>query len=106
MMVDLLTVGSLNSGVLKSVGHIAHTFTKDEGILRIFVKNRPVNLVCPGKFHHHAKKYVFGVLESGNDFDLFLGHLRDNFDLDRTLHAPSQKLKLEWVYGYRGKDAR
>merc|ERR1719342_1258702 len=66
--------------------HVSHVskspqFSEDEGILRIFVKNRPVNLVCPG-------------------------HLRDNFDLDRTLHAPSQKLKLEWVYGYRGKDAR
>ena len=56
-------------------------YSEEEGILRIFIRNRAVSLLCPG-------------VE------------REEYNPDKTIPAPSQKLKLEWVYGYRGRDAR
>jgi microtubule-associated protein-like 1/2 len=32
--------------------------------------------------------------------------LIDHYSLSKVSPAPQQKLKLEWVYGYRGRDAR
>lgn len=32
--------------------------------------------------------------------------MRDHFELARVQPAPARKLKLDWVYGYRGKDCR
>lgn len=32
--------------------------------------------------------------------------IRDSFDIMKVQPAPSKKLKLGWVYGYRGKDCR
>lgn len=32
--------------------------------------------------------------------------LSDNFKLTKVNTAPQQRLKLDWVYGYRGKDCR
>lgn len=32
--------------------------------------------------------------------------VRDTFDIMKVQPAPSKKLKLGWVYGYRGKDCR
>ena len=29
-----------------------------------------------------------------------------NFDKESVIKAPKEQLKLEWVYGYRGKDCR
>ena len=56
-------------------------FSEEEGVLRIFIRNRPVSLLCPGRE-------------------------RESFSLDQSLPAPQQRLRLEWVYGYRGRDAR
>lgn len=32
--------------------------------------------------------------------------IRDSFDISKVQPAPAKKLKLDWVYGYRGKDCR
>lgn len=32
--------------------------------------------------------------------------LADNYEITKVTTAPSQKLKLDWVYGYRGRDCR
>lgn len=32
--------------------------------------------------------------------------IKDTFDISKVQPAPSKKLKLDWVYGYRGKDCR
>lgn len=32
--------------------------------------------------------------------------VRDSYEIDRVQPAPVKKLKLDWVYGYRGKDCR
>lgn len=32
--------------------------------------------------------------------------MRDAYELGRVQPAPGKKLKLDWVYGYRGKDCR
>ncbi len=43
----------------------------------------------------------------GRPVQLFaLSHLIDHYSLSKVSPAPQQKLKLEWVYGYRGRDAR
>ena len=30
----------------------------------------------------------------------------DSYDITKVTTAPAQKLKLDWVYGYRGRDCR
>ena len=47
----------------------------------MFIRGRPVQLLAPG-------------------------HLRESYDLSKVSPAPSVRPKLEWVYGYRGRDAR
>lgn len=32
--------------------------------------------------------------------------LTENYDVTKVATAPSQKLRLDWVYGYRGRDCR
>lgn len=32
--------------------------------------------------------------------------MAENYDIMKVATAPSQKLKLDWVYGYRGRDCR
>lgn len=32
--------------------------------------------------------------------------IKDTYDISKVQPAPSKKLKLDWVYGYRGKDCR
>jgi len=57
------------------------TWSQEEGILRLHLRGRPVNLVCPTP-----------QLET--------------YSMARVSPAPTSKLRLEWVYGYRGRDAR
>ena len=45
------------------------------------IRGRPVHLVCPTA-------------------------QLDSFTMAKVTPAPGSKLKLEWVYGYRGRDAR
>ena len=56
-------------------------YSPDEGVIRLHLRGRPVNLVCPTS-----------QLES--------------YSMAKVTPAPPAKLKLEWVYGYRGRDAR
>jgi len=56
-------------------------FSADEGLVRLFLRGRPINLLCPSAY-------------------------LENYSLAKVNPAPPQKLKLEWVYGYRGRDAR
>ncbi|XP_013395547.1 echinoderm microtubule-associated protein-like 2 isoform X3 [Lingula anatina] len=55
------------------------TFNKEEGYLRMYLRGRPVTLYAP-------------TLEE--------------YDLAKKEDQPPQSLKLEWVYGYRGRDCR
>lgn len=32
--------------------------------------------------------------------------VKESYEIQKVLPAPSRKLKLDWVYGYRGKDCR
>ncbi len=56
-------------------------FSQEEGLLRFYLAGRLVSLACPS-----------AQLES--------------YSLARVSPAPLQRLRLEWVYGYRGRDAR
>ena len=56
-------------------------YNPEDGILKFYLRGRPVNLICPSA-------------------------QLDSFSLAKVNPAPAQKLKLEWVYGYRGRDAR
>lgn len=49
--------------------------------MKLFLRGRPI------------------VLHAPND-------IRDTFDISKVQPAPAKKLKLDWVYGYRGKDCR
>ncbi len=57
------------------------TFNEEEGYVRMFVRGRAVTLFAPS---------AVGA----------------NYSLAQVAPAPAQKPKLEWVYGYRGRDAR
>ncbi|XP_043215504.1 echinoderm microtubule-associated protein-like 2 isoform X3 [Amphibalanus amphitrite] len=57
------------------------TYNADEGVLKIYLRGRPVNLYAPSA-------------------------VRDEYQLTRAVPAPKHRLRLEWVYGYRGKDCR
>ncbi|XP_074659724.1 echinoderm microtubule-associated protein-like 2 [Tubulanus polymorphus] len=57
------------------------TYNKEDGNLRIFLKGRPVTTYAPSD-------------------------IKDDYDLAKVGHVPNEKLKLEWVYGYRGRDCR
>ena len=58
-------------------------FCRETGQLRFFISGRPVSLLCP---------------ESE----------REKYQLERSVRPPppAQRLRLDWVYGYRGRDAR
>ena len=52
------------------------TYNADEGVLKIFLRGRPVNLYAPSS-------------------------VRDEYELNKAIPAPQSKLKLEWVYPLR-----
>uniref|UniRef100_A0A8C9W7Q1 EMAP like 2 n=1 Tax=Scleropages formosus TaxID=113540 RepID=A0A8C9W7Q1_SCLFO len=56
------------------------SFSKD-GYVRMFLRGRPVTMHIPDK-------------------------IRDSYSLDSKAELPEHKLKLQWVYGYRGRDCR
>ncbi|CAG0888088.1 unnamed protein product, partial [Cyprideis torosa] len=56
-------------------------FNEDEGYVRFYLRGRPVT-----------------VYPRSDDLD--------SYDPKGSHPAPEQKLKLEWVYGYRGRDCR
>ncbi|XP_033968127.1 echinoderm microtubule-associated protein-like 1 isoform X7 [Pseudochaenichthys georgianus] len=57
------------------------THCKEEGYVKMFLKGRPVTMYMP-------KEQV------------------DSYCLEARAELPSNKLKLDWVYGYRGRDCR
>ncbi|XP_019716941.1 echinoderm microtubule-associated protein-like 2 isoform X1 [Hippocampus comes] len=57
------------------------TYNAEDGYVRMFLRGRPVTMHVPDQ-------------------------LRDSYSLDHKGVLPDHKLKLEWVYGYRGRDCR
>uniref|UniRef100_A0A673J521 Echinoderm microtubule-associated protein-like 2 n=1 Tax=Sinocyclocheilus rhinocerous TaxID=307959 RepID=A0A673J521_9TELE len=57
-----------------------HSF-KDDGYVRMFLRGRPITMHIPDQ-------------------------LRESYSLDHKVALPERKLKLQWVYGYRGRDCR
>ena len=61
--------------------HDGPTFSRDDGLLTVHLHNHMVNLVCPED-------------------------QRESYDPDEEVGPPSERLRLEWVHGYRGRDGR
>ncbi|XP_072547988.1 echinoderm microtubule-associated protein-like 2 isoform X1 [Salminus brasiliensis] len=59
----------------------AGKFVHKDGYVRMFLRGRPVTMHIPDQ-------------------------LRDGYSLDHKVVLPERKLKLQWVYGYRGRDCR
>ncbi|KAM9469471.1 echinoderm microtubule-associated protein-like 2 isoform 2-T2 [Clarias gariepinus] len=57
------------------------TLNAEDGYVRMFLRGRPVTLHIPD-------------------------HLRESYSFDQKVALPDRKLKLQWVYGYRGRDCR
>ncbi|XP_073854284.1 echinoderm microtubule-associated protein-like 1 isoform X12 [Macaca fascicularis] len=65
----------------KSQGKRRVTHCKEEGYVKMFLRGRPVTMYMP-------KDQV------------------DSYSLEAKVELPTKRLKLEWVYGYRGRDCR
>lgn len=67
------------------IKHIYRTkdaiYNEEDKTIKIFLKGRPIILYAPTE-------------------------LSENYDITKVRTAPSRKLKLDWVYGYRGRDCR
>ncbi|CAJ1064906.1 echinoderm microtubule-associated protein-like 2 isoform X1 [Xyrichtys novacula] len=57
------------------------TLNAEDGYVRMFLRGRPVTMHIPDQ-------------------------QRDSYSLDQKVALPDHKLKLQWVYGYRGRDCR
>ncbi|CAH8432702.1 unnamed protein product [Schistosoma turkestanicum] len=57
------------------------TYLPGDGILRFYIRGRPVSVYMPTQ-------------------------IMQSYDLSVPLKAPNTTLKLEWIYGYRGRDCR
>ncbi|XP_051966138.1 echinoderm microtubule-associated protein-like 2 isoform X1 [Xyrauchen texanus] len=57
------------------------TLNADDGYVRMFLRGRPITMHIPHQ-------------------------LRDSYSLEHKVALPERKLKLQWVYGYRGRDCR
>ncbi|XP_029982643.1 echinoderm microtubule-associated protein-like 1 isoform X3 [Sphaeramia orbicularis] len=57
------------------------THCKEEGYVKMYLKGRPITMYMPKD-------------------------LVDNYCLEARADLPGNKLKLDWVYGYRGRDCR
>lgn len=57
------------------------TYNEEEGSVRFFLRGRPVVLYAPTA-------------------------IAETYDMLKVATAPQTRLKLEWVYGYRGRDCR
>ncbi|CAG9860783.1 unnamed protein product [Phyllotreta striolata] len=63
--------------------------------------------------HSKAKEMSFNDEEKfvkmflrGKPIILYAPSMQENFEMTKVSKTPSKKLKLDWVYGYRGKDCR
>ncbi|XP_015834813.1 echinoderm microtubule-associated protein-like 2 isoform X3 [Tribolium castaneum] len=57
------------------------TFNEEEKTVKMYLRGRPIILYVPSE-------------------------LCDSYEITKVSTPPSQKLKLDWVYGYRGRDCR
>ncbi|XP_034024391.1 echinoderm microtubule-associated protein-like 2 isoform X2 [Thalassophryne amazonica] len=57
------------------------TFNSEDGYVRMFLRGRPITMHIPDA-------------------------QRESYSLDHKVPMPDHKLKLQWVYGYRGRDCR
>ncbi|XP_017663070.1 echinoderm microtubule-associated protein-like 1 isoform X6 [Chiroxiphia lanceolata] len=64
-----------------SAGKRRVTHCKEEGYVKMFLRGRPVTMYMP-------KEQV------------------ESYSLEAKVELPAKRLKLEWVYGYRGRDCR
>jgi len=78
---NLSMIRSSSSQIGSKHGTKECQYSPDEGILRVFIRGRQINLICPTS-------------------------QLDTYSMAKVTPAPATKLKLEWVYGYRGRDAR
>ncbi|CAH8431626.1 unnamed protein product [Schistosoma rodhaini] len=69
------------SGATNQTSSKETTYLPGDGILRFYIRGRPVNVYMPTQ-------------------------IMQNYDLSIPLKAPDTTLKLEWIYGYRGRDCR
>ena len=65
-------------------------FNSDAGLVKFYLRGRPISLYLPNANQVSASSNEIGF----------------NFDTELKIKAPKEQLKLEWVYGYRGKDCR
>uniref|UniRef100_A0A671NSJ5 Echinoderm microtubule-associated protein-like 2 n=1 Tax=Sinocyclocheilus anshuiensis TaxID=1608454 RepID=A0A671NSJ5_9TELE len=54
---------------------------QNDGYVRMFIRGRPITMHIPDQ-------------------------LKESYSLDHKVALPERKLKLQWVYGYRGRDCR
>lgn len=75
------STGSNSSGKRSDSKQRDPVFNAEEGYVKMYLKGRPVTMYMP-------KDQV------------------DSYCLEAKAELPSNKLKLDWVYGYRGRDCR
>ncbi|XP_034432706.1 echinoderm microtubule-associated protein-like 1 isoform X2 [Hippoglossus hippoglossus] len=75
------STGSNSSGKKSDSKQRDPVFNAEEGYVKMFLKGRPITM-------HMPKDQV------------------DSYCLEARAELPSNKLKLDWVYGYRGRDCR
>ncbi|KAM6969169.1 echinoderm microtubule-associated protein-like 1 isoform 7-T7 [Tautogolabrus adspersus] len=75
------STGSNSSGKRSDSKQRDPVFNAEEGYVRMYLKGRPITMYMP-------KEQV------------------DSYCLEARAELPSNKLKLDWVYGYRGRDCR
>uniref|UniRef100_UPI0037E74EF4 echinoderm microtubule-associated protein-like 1 isoform X6 n=1 Tax=Semicossyphus pulcher TaxID=241346 RepID=UPI0037E74EF4 len=75
------STGSNSSGKRSESKQRDPVFNAEEGYVKMYLKGRPITMYMP-------KEQV------------------DSYCLEARAELPSNKLKLDWVYGYRGRDCR
>ncbi|KAK2708115.1 hypothetical protein QYM36_015714 [Artemia franciscana] len=88
---SLKRLGSTNSGSLTNLtkwssgmqkpGLRDASFNEEDGYIKFYLRGRPIVLYVPS-------------------------HLIESYSLSTVTPGPQSRLKLEWAYGYRGKDCR
>ncbi|XP_031436188.1 echinoderm microtubule-associated protein-like 1 isoform X5 [Clupea harengus] len=76
------STGSNSSGKKASESKLKEpVFNAEEGYVKMYLKGRPITMYMPKD-------------------------LVDSYSLEAKAELPPRKLKLDWVYGYRGRDCR
>lgn len=77
---SLATAGEMSNTNLTPTSSREPHWNQDDGCLKIYIRGRVINLYGPSD----------------------LG----DYNISKQADAPAEKLQLEWVYGYRGRDCR